>query len=169
MTKIKTNAAQYLDAINHIPMKLPLNWKIAHKVKRIRKLFGRIDDFDWENYNTHYRAEFEWNARFFTMDFDQVDFKIIDGRIYLLGDCKPIHLTHRCVWESIINLPVVSYGWSNCGEESIYNHAQNESNDSNEGVLCTFQRQNCKPATGVSSQFAGRGHEPVGIRADALK
>lgn len=108
MTKIKTNAAQYADAIIHIPLRLPLSWRIAHKVKRVGKLFGRIDDFDWDDYNTHYRAEFEWSSRFFTFDFDQVDYKIIDGRIYLLGDCKPLHLTHRCVWESIVNLPSVS-------------------------------------------------------------
>ena len=29
----------------------------------------------------------------------------MSGKVYLLGDCKPLHPVHRCVWEAISNLP----------------------------------------------------------------
>jgi hypothetical protein len=70
--------------------------------------FRPHDDYDWSRYNTEYRAQFDWTNRFYTLNLGNVDFKLIDGRLYLLGDCKPLHPSHRCVWEAICNLPNIS-------------------------------------------------------------
>jgi hypothetical protein len=101
----KTNAYQYLHALPTQRLNLPVSYRIYEKVRKIKRLFGFIDDFNWDMYTTHYRAELEWSSRFFTLDFSEVDFRWVDHRIYLPGDCKPLHLTHRCVWEAIGNLP----------------------------------------------------------------
>ena len=66
-----------------------------------------MDEFEWDSYNTHYRAEIAWNNRFFTENISVIDFKFIQGKIYILGDCKPLNLTWRCVYETIYNLPSV--------------------------------------------------------------
>lgn len=67
-----------------------------------------MDDFNWKTYNTQYREQFiNVNKRFFTIDFRDVDFNLINGKIYLIGDSKPLNLTHRCVWEALCNLPEI--------------------------------------------------------------
>jgi hypothetical protein len=63
------------------------------------------DDFAWDLYHLHYRAEVEWHDRLFTLNVGDVDFRFIDHRLYLLGDCKPVHSSHRCLWEAVCNLP----------------------------------------------------------------
>jgi len=60
-------------------------------------------------YDIHYRAEIAWNNRFFTEDLNTVDFKFIEGKIYILGDCKPLNLSCRCVYEAVYNLPSVTF------------------------------------------------------------
>jgi hypothetical protein len=64
-----------------------------------------MDDFDWESYTIHYRAESDFCKRFFTMDLSTIDFKFNNGKIYILGDCKPLNLTWRCIYEAVYNLP----------------------------------------------------------------
>jgi hypothetical protein len=67
-----------------------------------------MDDFDWELYTIHYRAECAFNNRFFTVDLSTIDFKFSDGKIFILGDCKPLGLTGRCVYEAVCNLPEIT-------------------------------------------------------------
>lgn len=104
----KTNALDYLAALPTVKLNLPISYRLYEKARKIAKWFRPIDDFDWIRYNTHYRAELEWSRRFFTLDLSEVDFKWVDHRLYLPGDCKPLHLTNRCVWEAIGNLPAVT-------------------------------------------------------------
>lgn len=108
MSKILTNAHEFLSGEKY-RLELPFSYKIR---SRIRSLFRRftshsIDDFNWDTYHIHYRAEIEWNKRFFTEDLNTIDFKFIEDKIYILGDCKPLGLTCRCVYEAIYNLPAV--------------------------------------------------------------
>jgi hypothetical protein len=107
--KTRTNARAFL---NGEPPKfdLPLGYKIRTKLRSLMKPWRRKDDFEWDLYNTYYRAETSWNRKFFTENLDAIDFKFIDGRIFILGDCKPLNLSWRCVYESVYNLqPITSF------------------------------------------------------------
>jgi SAM-dependent methyltransferase len=100
----KTNAAEYSALEESVPFRVPLRWWIANKLRQLLMPFREADDFDWNTYNTHYRCQFKHTSRFYTLDLNHVEFKLIDNSIYLLGDCKPLHPTHRCLWEAICNL-----------------------------------------------------------------
>ena len=107
MSEIRTNAREFLSGQKE-RLKLPLSYKIRSKIYGLFKRFAPNDDFEWGLYNIHYRAEIAWGNCFFTEDLSTVDFKFVDGnKIYILGDCKPLGLTARCVYESIYGLPTV--------------------------------------------------------------
>ena len=88
--------------------RLPAAWMAREAVRRLARPLIRMDDFDWRHYHEHYRAEFASSARLYTHDLSAVDVRIVDGRLYLLADTKPLHPNHRCLWEAILNLPNVA-------------------------------------------------------------
>ena len=107
MSEIKTNAREFLSGQRE-RLKLPFSYKIRSKIYSLFKRFVSMDEFEWGLYHIHYRAEIAWNNRFFTEDLNTIDFKFIEGKIYILGDCKPLNLSCRCVYEAIYNLPAVA-------------------------------------------------------------
>jgi hypothetical protein len=104
---MKTNAREYLDAIAHDVPRTPWSSRIRERVRRLKRVVGQNDDYDWKHYNDIYRAQWAHNERYFTLDLRKVDWKLVDNRIYLLGDCKPLHMASRCLWEAIAGLPGV--------------------------------------------------------------
>jgi hypothetical protein len=107
----KTNALKYLSALptpRYLRLNLSVLYRLYEKIRKLARLFRPLDDYDWSRYNIRYRAELEWSNRFFTLDLSEVDFKWVDHLIYLPGDCKPLNLTNRCVWEAIGNLPALN-------------------------------------------------------------
>ena len=104
---MKTNARQYLDAIAHDVPRTPWSSRIREHVRRLKRVIGENDDYDWKHYSDIYRAQWAHNERYFTLDLSKVDWKLVDNRIYLLADCKPLHMSSRCLWEAIAGLPGV--------------------------------------------------------------
>jgi hypothetical protein len=94
-------------AIPENPTDLPLRWRVAAKLRGLRRLFSDIDDFDWSTYHVHYRSEVALINQRWVDNLADVDFRLIDGRLYLLADSKPLHPTHRCLYEALINLPAI--------------------------------------------------------------
>ena len=86
----------------------PAQWIVREAVRRLARPLVRMDDFDWRHYHEHYRAEFASSAKLYTHDLSVVDVRIIDGRLYMLADTKPLHPNHRCLWEAIVNLPNIA-------------------------------------------------------------
>ena len=68
----------------------------------------QVDDFDWSTYSDVYGIENEAESRYYTFDIGKIDHRIIDGRIYILGDCKPIQFSNRAIIEAVINLPNIN-------------------------------------------------------------
>jgi SAM-dependent methyltransferase len=100
----KTNAATFAPPDS---LKLPRHWMIKEAIRRLRRCFSPIDDFDWRYYHEHYRAEFEASEQWYTHNLNSTEFRLADGRLFLVGDSKPLHPNHRCVWEAVVNLPEV--------------------------------------------------------------
>jgi hypothetical protein len=94
-------------AIPENPTNLPLRLRVAMKLRGLRRLFGDIDDFDWSTYHVHYRSEVAVINQRWADNLADVDFRVIDGRLYLLADSKPLHPTHRCLYEALLNLPAI--------------------------------------------------------------
>lgn len=105
METIRTNALEYEP--NTIDYKLKGHFidKILLLMHRLRRRYSKIDDFDWRRYGILYGAQQDKNRKFYTMDISKVGFRVVNGKIYTIADSKPIHLTVRCVWEAILNLP----------------------------------------------------------------
>ena len=99
----RTNAVEYSHVYERESPRISLLLHARAKLRSFARWLSPIDDFDWDDYPAHYRAENEFNRRFFTDDLGDVDFTFANGRLYLLADCKP--LTHRCLLEAICNLP----------------------------------------------------------------
>ena len=104
MSEVRTNAREFLSGQKE-RLELSVSYKIRSKIHSVLRRFIPMDEFEWDLYDTHYRAEIAWNNRFFTEDLSTIDFKIIEGKIYILGDCKPLHFTCRCIYETVYNLP----------------------------------------------------------------
>lgn len=104
---IRTNAADYEKVYEGDAPRISFPLQLRAKLQSLRKKFSPADDFDWDDYPAHYRAENEFNRRYFTDDLRDVEFLFANGKLYLLADCKPVNQTHRCVYEAICNLPDV--------------------------------------------------------------
>lgn len=102
---IRTNAAEYSRVYEGETPRFSLWLRLRAKLRLLKRWFSPIDDFDWDVYPAHYRAENEFIRRFFTDDLRDVEFLFANGKLYLLADCKPVNQTHRCVYEAICNLP----------------------------------------------------------------
>ena len=102
---IRTNAIEYSRVYEGEAPRISLWLHLRAKIRSLRRWFSPIDDFDWDDYPALYRAENEFNRRFFTDDLRDVDFLFTNAKLYLLADCKPLNQTHRCVYEAICNLP----------------------------------------------------------------
>lgn len=107
MSRPRTNALGFLSGESQ-RIELPFSYRIRSKIRSLFRRFTPMDDFEWDFYNIHYRAEIASNNRFFSEDLRTIDFKVIEGKIFILGDCRPLNLTWRCVYESVYNLPAVA-------------------------------------------------------------
>jgi SAM-dependent methyltransferase len=103
----RTNAIDYARIYANESPQLSMGLRVKSRLRSLRRWIRPIDDFDWNAYPAHYRAEHEFNRRFFTDDLNEVDFQFENGKLYLLADCKPLNPTHRCLLEAICNLPDV--------------------------------------------------------------
>jgi len=103
---MKTNAIEYDAEVVSPSCKDSFFTKFYKRIHR-KKYLNIMDDYDWDSYHPIYRKQYLNTRLFYTIDLRKVDFKIIDGKIYLIGCSKPIHYTHRCVWEAIYNLPKI--------------------------------------------------------------
>lgn len=108
MMNIRTNAFDYSRVYEGVRVKIPLGWRIRAGMRSLFRAFRVMDDFDWDYYHLHYHEEVAFSNLFFTTDLSRIDFKFIDHKIYILGDCKPLNVTQRCVLEAICNLPPVA-------------------------------------------------------------
>jgi hypothetical protein len=104
-TGSRTNALEYSRVYEHEAPRISLLLHLRAKLRSFGRWFSPIDDFDWDDYPAHYRAENKFNRRFFTDDLRDVEFTFTNGKLYLLADCKPLNPTHRCLLEAICNLP----------------------------------------------------------------
>lgn len=100
-----TNAVEYARIYKDATPQISMGLRVKSRLRSLRRWIRPIDDFDWNAYPAHYRAEHEFNRRFFTDDLREVDFVFSNGKLYLLADCKPLNPTHRCLLEAIGNLP----------------------------------------------------------------
>ena len=103
---VKTNACDYMSVVSG-------HWHKTSLLNRIIKQANffkpkPLDDYNWDNYHMIYKAQYEITQLLYTIDFNEVSFKVIDGKVFLIGDSKPIHSTHRCVWEAILNIPNIN-------------------------------------------------------------
>jgi SAM-dependent methyltransferase len=103
----RTNAIDYARVYANESPQLSMGLRVRSRLRSLGRWIRPIDDFDWNAYPVHYRAEHEFNRRFFTDDLREVDFLFSNGKLYLLADCKPLNPTHRCLLEAIGNLPAV--------------------------------------------------------------
>jgi hypothetical protein len=104
-TGSRTNALDYSRVYEHEAPRLSLLLHLRTKLRSFGRWFSPIDDFDWDDYPAHYRAENEFNRRFFTDDLRDVEVIFRNGKLFLLADCKPLNPTHRCLLEALCNLP----------------------------------------------------------------
>jgi len=95
----------YEEIIAKIPLELSLWFKLRTKLNNLRYRFIPNDEFDWRYYHEYYRAEVEWNKKHYTLELNDENISIINGKIYLLSDSFPMNPTNRCVWETLLNLP----------------------------------------------------------------
>jgi hypothetical protein len=102
-----TNAAEYARIYKDATPYISMGLRVKARLRSLTRWIRPVDDFDWNAYPAHYRAEHEFNGRFFTDDLNEVDFQFANGKLYLLADCKPLNPTHRCLLEAISNLPAV--------------------------------------------------------------
>jgi hypothetical protein len=104
MSEIKTNAREFMSGQKE-RLELSVSYKIRSAIYSLLRRFISMDEFEWALYDIHYRAEIAFNKRFFTEDLSAIDFKFIEGKMYVLGDCKPVGHPPRCVYETVYNLP----------------------------------------------------------------
>jgi len=109
MTIPKTNGREFKPNLKDI-IKTPLSVKMSGFVTRFKRhiLKMQLDDDNWETYSKAYGPENEAESYYYTFDLGKIDHKIIDGNIYILGDCKPLQFSNRAIIEAVINLPDIS-------------------------------------------------------------
>jgi hypothetical protein len=78
--------------------------------RRLRRhvLHREVDDFDWTTYHQFYGPENEVEARNYTYDLSEVDHLVRDGRLFTVGDAKPINPPHMALFEAVLGLPNVT-------------------------------------------------------------
>jgi len=105
----KTNATTFTPNLRGIRS---AEWSVRIKsyVRRLKRhlLSRELDDYDWSTYHQFYGPENEVESRNWTYDLGEVDYRVIDGRIFIISDSKPLHYNHRALFEAVLNLPNVA-------------------------------------------------------------
>ncbi|MBI5100214.1 MAG: class I SAM-dependent methyltransferase [Nitrospirae bacterium] len=102
----KSNGREFTPNLEEITKK-PLSVKVSGFITRFKRhiLKMQVDDDNWETYSKAYGPENEAESFYYTFDLGKIDHKIIEGNIYILGDCKPLQFSNRAIIEAVINLP----------------------------------------------------------------
>lgn len=85
-------------------LRLPLDYVLRSKLFGLKRLFMANDDFDWHHYNTHYRAEIIASRPHLTDDLSTVEWRLVNGKLFLRADSKPVHPVQVCLSEIVVNL-----------------------------------------------------------------
>jgi hypothetical protein len=104
----RTNALSFVvnvAAARHPPVFTRARFRVRAIARRL--LARPADDYDWATYHEFYGPENESEAKVFTYNLDDVEHRVIDGRLYTIADAKPIAFPHRAVFEAILGLPEV--------------------------------------------------------------
>lgn len=105
----KTNARNYFPVLGK--PKRP-NWlvivKSYHRRASRHILRREVDDYDWNTYAQFAGPENVIEEKHYTYDLAEIDYRLLDGRIYTIADAKPVHPAHRAIWESLANLPEIA-------------------------------------------------------------
>lgn len=102
--------------MNELLLKLK---KIAPRILvRFYHKLKNEDDFNWSEYNIAYRGEISDITQEHTQLLSDNNFKILEGKIILNQNLKPLHDNHKLLYETILNLKPnsifeVGYG---CGD-----------------------------------------------------
>ena len=68
-----------------------------------------IDDYNWNTYSdVYYGPEQHREQLCYSSSLDELEFIFQNKKLYTISDGKAIHYVHRCVYESICNLPTFS-------------------------------------------------------------
>lgn len=83
-----------------------LDFTYRFKTKLKRYLTGKRvgDDFDWEFYTDHYRAELERGSRDYTLILKPGDYQLEGGRLLKKMASLPLHPNHRLLYETLLQL-----------------------------------------------------------------
>lgn len=148
----KSNAREFKPDLKSITKKPPAREKLFGNVRRFKRhiLRMQVDDADWSTYSNSYGPQNEAESFYFTFDLGCIDHKVIDGRIYILGDCKPLQGSNRAIIESVINLPnICSVSEIGTGNGKIIVNIKRllganitySASDISEGQLCLFKER----------------------------
>ncbi len=90
--------------MDHSRVSIPWTYRVRSWVHAARRKFTAADEFDWQSYPTHYRAEINLNRRQYTDDLALVEWAVVDGHLLFRADNKPLHPGYLCVFEAVLNL-----------------------------------------------------------------
>jgi len=113
MSLIKTNAKAFDQVFFKAPSKKEKKLKefIELSWRRIKRYILRIDldDYNWDTYSDNYYGPEQYREQLcYTTSLEELEFIFQNKKLYTISDAKPIHYVHRCVYESICNLPTFS-------------------------------------------------------------
>ena len=94
---------------------LSLAYRFKTKLKRYWTGRRAQDDFDWEYYTHHYRAELERGSREHTLILKPGDYHFAEGRLTRKSTCLPLHPNHRLLYETLLQLRPASLMEIGCG------------------------------------------------------
>lgn len=168
----KSNAREFKPDLKSITKKPSITEKLFGNIRRFKRHILRmeVDDADWSTYSTSYGPQNEAESFYFTFDLGCIDHKVIDGRIYILGDCKPLQGSNRSIIESVINLPnICSVSEIGTGNGKIIVNIKRllganitySASDISEGQLCLFKQR-------FPDDYAGLRPYILDITKDAL-
>lgn len=97
---------QFARLVRTKTMSALLDFTYRFKTKLKRYLTGKRvgDDFDWEFYTDHYRAELERGSREHTLILKPGDYQFEGGRLLKKTACLPLHPNHRLLYEMLLQL-----------------------------------------------------------------
>ena len=80
------------------------------------------DDFDWNTYHDHYKAELAEIQKVHTLKLSPGDYVFCNGNLRLQGSILPLHPNHRLLYETILLLLPKSVMEGGCGGgDHLYN------------------------------------------------
>ena len=94
---------------------LDLTYRLKTKLKRYLTGQRVGDDFDWDYYTFHYRAELERGSQEHSLILKPDDYRFEDNRLTRKSSCLPLHPNHRLLYETLLQLRPASLMEIGCG------------------------------------------------------